>query len=113
MKPNSKVKRKFSKPVKVKFYDGKHIDLLGKPNSPKPSPETISEIKKKFNNFLVKEEVIKKGSDWNERIYNLWNFFLPYLTAGKKGKKETFCQLCNKPISFDKLQQDGMCEDCL
>jgi hypothetical protein len=91
MKPNSKVKRKFSKPVKVKFYDGKHIDLLGKPNSPKPSPETISEIKKKYAEF---KDWLSENC-WSEEQYGagkydkkIFNYFLPYLTAGTRRKSE-------------------------
>ena len=80
------------KPDKVNTPISSHNETKGE------TTPTISEIKKKFNNFLVKEEVIKKGSDWNERIYNLWNFFLPYLTAGKK-EKTPFDNYSDKDIA--------------
>lgn len=28
-------------------------------------------------------------------------------------KKDFHCQICNRPLSFGKLQLDGICEDCI
>jgi hypothetical protein len=52
--------------------------LCNKPNSP-----TISEIKKKYLNKFCR---VNEGGIYYNYV-DIWNFFLPYLTAGTRRKK--------------------------
>lgn len=67
----------------------------------------VEKIKQEFNSFLIAQEALREGEEWNDTINSLWNFFLPYLQS-QSGDALYCVSKNNKPglLMVSKRQKD-------